>query len=283
MAVLGGGVYYTFGLQDLVTPALSGMMIKKEEAMRNMGLLQNTIKQTESTFRNFARGAYTLGGAFIQISIMSFVLNLTQRRLAHAHETVAVATENLAEKERRYGIASQEAEKASRRLQLAQQDLSRAAFESNLQLGLSAVQGAILVVKFVDAAKRLTEFKAATILLSAATKVYNFLLMHKITLLSIVKYGIMGAAIAAGLLASSLVIAASAAGQAEERTRKLKETVGEAPSTGLVKSFEDVTASLGEFKLSIRGITVSPILERRFEAEWRDLGSRVKSEMRRIA
>ena len=304
-------------MAEVVHKEIKGKVtIEADEAKKRLEEVRKSlIKTTEASISGFnsaANAARGLSSVLTQVSIMSFVFNLTQRRLSHTQETVTVATERLERQLRKYGRGSEQAEAASRKLKLAQEDLGRAQFESNLQIALFGMQAPIVAIRVVDAARKLSEFEMVTKASAAASMLAGkaqafYTAMTEAAMLITIKNKVVQAAAtivdwgraaalwaqahAVNVITLGMAALAAATGYyiyqatvATEQSKKLEETVGKGPgSTGLVKSFHDVTAALGEFKFSVGGISISPILERKFDAEWRNLGSRIKSDLRRIS
>jgi len=258
MAAVPGGVYYTFGLKDLVSPSLSSMMVKKEEAMRNMGMLRQSFQRVEESGFRLQRAMGMLSGALVSLSIISFVVNLTQRRLLHAQERVRTATEQLDQAIERYGIGSLQAERAARRLALAQNDLARAQFEANVQLILSGSQLLIIGARYLPGViSAVSKFASSIWSLLPALWAEVAALTAKAKLMIIVTGGLILAGAAAAYFAFEASRAEDSINRLTLAERKLVEVQGMAPSWGLVKSFEDVTAAVAGFNIQIGGVKIS--------------------------
>jgi len=281
--VMAGGVYYEAHLRDYVSPAIGRMMGSKERYMANLRGLQGTLKRTEETTSTLRTGIFTLGRAFISASIMSFVFHLTQRRLIYAQERVRTATEDLEKAIRKYGEGSVEVERASRRLSLAQTSLAFAQREANLQTFLMVMQLAPLVTRFYQAFTSLMKMNIGVKIGAFFLKMYNAVMTKTIILKHLLIGGAIGVAIALGTMAVALHHAGRMAEETNQKYQELSNTIGSAPSTGLVKGVEDLTLSLRQLqatRIEIGGLTViEPIpLEEAIEKwtahikrEWRAL------------
>jgi len=258
MAAVPGGIYYTFGLRDLVSPSLSSMMVKKEEAMRNMGMLRQSFQRVEESGFRVQRAIGMLSGALVSLSIISFVVNLTQRRLLHAQERVRTATEQLDEAIERYGMGSQQAERAARRLTLAQNDLARAQFEANVQLVLSGSQLVLLGARYLPGVvSAVSRFASSIWALLPALWAEITALAVKAKLMIMITGGLILAAAAAAYFAFEASKAEESVDRLAAAEQKLIDVQGQAPSWGLVKSFEDVTAAVKGFNVQIGGVKIS--------------------------
>lgn len=190
--------------------------------------------------RNLGLGLRQLGGVLVSISIMSFVANLIIRRLAHAKLTVTEAQERYNKALRDHGPLSEQAITAERRLGLAHMDVAIANREALTQTVLYGLQVAVLSSRILQTATNLGILTAAQVINTVATSaaiikdaIQTAWLWVKAHALMMIKYGLVGAAIATAGYITATTLAIS-------QTRRLAKELGQAPSFGLVKSLEDV-------------------------------------------
>jgi len=224
-----------------------------------------TVKRTGEEMERAGRGALEastrvrmLGGVLISLSIQAFVAGLMFRRLRHQTFALERAKKRLRKAIEEHGPASEEAREAQERLRLIQEDLTWATREQTVWFAIAAGQMGVQIVRTYEliagqkiqfatsllAAKGHMKAGLAALFQAAATKKLAFA----------VGLATGGLSILLGYLAWTAI----QAGRAENELNRLRETAGERYSTGLVKSFEDLTAVLKDFRTEVRigGLTV---------------------------
>jgi len=256
-----GEYVYRFRVEDAFTGAMRQFSDAKRVHQVEMGEMTVTYGRVAEAQEALSRRILRFSGIAIQASILSFVFNLTQRRLAHAHERVRTALEAYNRALLKYGAGSEEAQRASRRLQLAKEDLSRAYWEANFQTFIAIVQLGMLAVRAYEAISGLAGLKIATAASAFADVIHNKILTVKVSLMSALKYGIFAAIGAIATYTALTLMMSQTTAEAERRLSSLRETAGRPASTGLIESFEYLTQRIQDTQLALQGL-------RMFAARW---------------
>jgi len=279
-----GEYVYRFRVEDAFTPQLRRFEAAKNAHVTGMEEIQVTYGKTSEAQERLSQRLLRFQGAIVTASIVSFVFNLTQRRLAHAHERVRTAQERLNRAIERYGIGSEEARRAARRLSLAQRDLASAQWEANLQMVIAGIQLGMIALRLYEAAVKAGFFSATTAADIPVQSAHTAILWLKAKALTIITFG---AAAAAGAIAMYAYMTAAATRETENLERAAQQahrTIGEAPSWGLVKSLEDVNLMLREMErgIHIGGLTLIAGTEADLERALEAYNLHVRREWRRL-
>lgn len=197
-----------------------------------------------------------LGGVLVGLSIQAFVLGLIFRRMRHLTYSVSQGQKNLNEAIKEHGLHSEEAREAQERLNLAMEDLRWSQAEQVFYLVLSSAQMGIMLVRMYEiiAGQKImtaTTHASSTAHVGATITVLG----HTIALKKLaIALGFATAGLA--ILAGGLAVVAMQSHSAKAEAEALKQTIGERPSYGLVKSFEDLSSVVRETRLSLGGVRI---------------------------
>jgi len=279
-----GEYVYRFRVEDAFTPQLRRFEAAKNAHVTGMEQIQVSYGKTGEAQERLSQRLLRFQGAIVTASIVSFVFNLTQRRLAHAHERVRSAQERLEEAVRRYGAGSEQARRAARRLSLAQRDLASAQWEANLQMVIAGIQLGMIAMRLYEAAVKAGIFKAVTAADIPVQSTHTAILWLKAKALTILTFGAAAAAGALALYAYQTVTARRATEELERAAGKAHRTIGERPSWGLVKSVEDLTLAAREMRqeFHIGGLTVIGMPGGDIETALEAYNRHVRREWRRL-
>jgi len=278
-----GEYVYLFRIEDHFTPTLERFQTAKsahKTAMEEMKVSYGAVAEEQE---RLSTRLLRYHGIVVQASIVSFVYNLTQRRLAHAHEAVRVAQERLERATRKYGAGSEEAERAARKLELAQADLSRAYWEAGFQATITIVQLGFMALRFWEATAKSGLFSAATAADIPVQAAHTGILATKAKMLTVITFGAAAAAAAIAWFSFQTRTATNDVDRFQRSTEELRRTLGERPSYGLVKSFEDVVYAAKQVQVTIGApiIHVEPYRQLRFQLI--QLVDRLEDEIRRAS
>jgi len=278
-----GEYVYRFRIEDAFTPQLRRFEAAKNAHVTGIEEIQITYGQTEEAQERLSQRLLRFQGAIVTASIVSFVFNLTQRRLAHAHERVRTAQEQLNRAIERYGVGSEQARRAARRLSLAQRDLASAQWEANLQLVIAGIQLGMIALRTYEAAVKAGFFKAITAADIPIQSAHTAILWLKAKALTILTFGAAAAAAAIAFLAYQTATATRATEEFERAAEKAHRTVGESPSWGLVKSFEDLAQVTKEVQLNLGGVTIKIAGRAEIERQINEFANMLKTQIWRAS
>ena len=179
------------------------------------------VATTTSRFQGLTSVLGRTSGVLTQISIMSFVYNLIQRRIEHSTLAVAEATRRYEESLSRYGVTSQRTISAQQKLRMAQQDVVRAQNEGILNAIILGTQMGMLGVRTIELVSKLGMLTGATWAQNIADMLHTKTLTAKAAALALTTFGI---SVAAGAIA--MYIAQAQTARIMESTPTLGGTVG---------------------------------------------------------
>jgi len=246
-------------MAEKVTKEVEGVVRVKDEASEPLTLIhvhvRDTTERAISGFATASRALANFGSVMTQVSIMSFVYNLIQRRIEHSTVAVEEATRRYQEALLKYGESSDKTSSALRKLNLAQQDLSRSQKEAVLNQAVLFVQGGLLFVRFIQMGYALNEYMVKTHGATLADILHIGVLKTKIALLAAATFGI-------GAVTAALAMYAMQA--------QTTAILGATPTAG----------TMGGITISqSANITVKD--ERDIDEAYRQMSTEVKSELRR--
>lgn len=262
--------YKTVFTADNRTREVVGQVVEGIEGISasTITMGQTTEQVAGMSMRSFSRLLFTIQMGVFYVGMLSSAM--------YQSESAAIAVENAQDSYNRalrdHGANSEQAIRAERTLIRTRKMVETANLRAKLSylgMGLQVVNlGAVLLrtagyqnmaslatLKNTIATKLNIGAKLSSIGASAsyvvstvAAKVSDLLhvevLKQKVALMSALKYGLFAAAGAIATYAVLTASFASATHQANEELAKQKELIGEAPSTGLVKSFEDLGGAI---------------------------------------
>jgi len=253
--------------------------------------LNITVKKMGRDIERAGKGALEastrvrmLGGTLVSLSITAFVTGLMLRRMRHQTFAVEQAQKRLNKAIKEHGPASEEAREAQKRLALATEDLVWAQREQIFYFGLATMQMGVQLVRLKEiiTAQKIQSLTALTsagahIKASIATAIHAVSMKKLAFAIGLATGGLT-------ILLATLAWTAMQAQRTKEDMEDLHQTIGEAPSWGLVKSFEDLTRVARDVQrqINIGGLTVVVGREADLEDALRAYNIHVRREWRRL-
>jgi len=263
------------------------------------GLGEKTQRVTTVMDRGWRRSLFG-----VQMGLFYFTM---LESAMYRNEAAAIAIENAQDSYNqavaRYGAQSSQAIRAERNLERARRMLQ----STNVRTAVSYVGMGLQVVSFVASMKKewvqrllnigattahttataadtlatntssvaSLKYAATTVFAKISDMLHVEVLKQKVSLISGLKYGLFAAAGALATYAILTAAFASQTAQATQEAQKFQETIGEGPrSTGLVKSFHDLSAAIEtvsspriNVSISARGSRIDDLKNAMKEAE----------------
>ena len=249
-------------MAEKVSKEVEGVVTVKDEATPVITQVNVALKDTSeraiSGFKTAERVLRNFSSVLVQVSIMSFVYNLIQRRVEHVTLSLVEATERYEEALVKYGAASSKTVSAYRKMELAQKDLNRAQGEAVLNQAIFIVQTGLLAVRFVQMAVQVSNYMKSVQLASVADLIHCKILSAKVALIAAATFGV-------GALVATMVMAATAA--------KTAEITGGLPSAGTYGTYGGITIH-HEPKITVE-------TEAEIDEAYRQMSEETKKELRR--
>lgn len=229
---------------------------------------QQVFREAEFDALKFSRSLLSLAGNIAQL------INYTNM-LDYATFNVQLAQERYNEAVSESGASSREASMARHRLTAATNQLRRAEF--GFFLGVADT-----TVSLLSQVRAIDWLAAATKVATVIDSIHAGVLWAKAHAVSILTFGFAALAGTMAIVAANTARASSSMEDAERKAQSLHQTIGEAPSWGLVKSFEDLAAVTEEVRsdVHIGGATFVISGERDLDHALNEYVRKVKADYR---